>query len=81
MRNEWGRYYKTTPGIGSPAKEQLNENRTLTIELREQCLGLLQVLGVEAFGEPVDLGEHRTRLIATTLRCEQTRETHVVRSS
>ena len=50
-------YYKTTPGIGSPAKERLNENRTLTIELREQCLGLLQVLGVEAFGEPVvDLG-------------------------
>src|SRR6266849_3548014 len=62
------------PGIPSvPHFEQ----RILCSQLVEQRLGISQVGGVEAFGEPaVDFGEHRARLVATTLLCEQPRETH-----
>jgi hypothetical protein len=36
----------------------------LLTQLLQQRLGILQVGGVEALGEPsIDLGEHRTRLI------------------
>jgi hypothetical protein len=49
----------------------------LRTELNEQCLGVLQVGGVEAFGEPVvDVGEHRTRVIAAPLLREQASEAH-----
>jgi hypothetical protein len=35
-------------------------------QIVEQCLGVFQVGGVEAFCEPaVDVGEHRARLVAT----------------
>ena len=45
------------------------------LQLVEQRLGVFQVGGVEALGEPVvDFGEHRARFVATTLRCEQPRE-------
>jgi hypothetical protein len=48
---------------------------TLIGQLVEQSLGVFEVGGVEAFGEPtVDCGEHRPRLLATTLRHEQSRE-------
>jgi hypothetical protein len=41
----------------------------------QQRLGDLQVGRVETFGEPaVDLGEHRTRLVATPSFGEQSRE-------
>ena len=43
-------------------------NFMLSAQLVEQRLGVFQVGGVEAFGEPVvDFGEHRARLVATTL--------------
>src|SRR5229473_1019104 len=46
-------------------------------QLLEQRLGVFQVGGVEALGEPaVDLGEHRTRLVAAALFVEQPREAH-----
>ena len=46
--------------------------RYLRTELIEQSLGVLQIGGIEAFGEPVvDVGEHHARLIATALRGEQ----------
>src|SRR5216683_2628744 len=50
---------------------------TSRTQLVEQCLGVLEVGGVEAFGEPaVDFGEHRSRFIAAALAVEQARETH-----
>ena len=40
----------------------------LRAQLLEQRLGVLQIGGVEAFGEPaVDLGEHRARFVAEAL--------------
>jgi hypothetical protein len=43
--------------------------------LVEQGLGLFRVGGVEAFGElAVNVGEHRTHLVATALTFEQSRE-------
>ena len=49
--------------------------RGLASQFVEQSLGVLQVGGVEALGEPaVDLGEHRTRFVATALLLEQPRE-------
>jgi hypothetical protein len=42
----------------------------------EECFGILQVGGVEAFSEPVvDVGEHRARFGALILHREQPRET------
>ena len=42
------------------------EQRMSVIQLVEQHLGVLQVGGVEALGEPVvDLGERRARFLAT----------------
>ena len=50
--------------------------RRLASQFIEQRLGVLQVGGVEALGEPaVDFGEHRARLVAAALRREQPRET------
>ena len=47
----------------------------LFVKLVEQGLGIFQVVGVEAFCEPVvDLGEHRARFVAMTLLREQSRE-------
>jgi len=47
----------------------------LPVQLVEQRLGVLQVGGVETFGEPVvNVGEHRARLVSTTLTVEQPRE-------
>jgi len=44
-------------------------------QLFKQGLGVFQVGGIEAFGEPVvDLGEHRAGLVATILRGEKARE-------
>ena len=41
-------------------------------QLVEQGLCVLQVDGIEPLGEPaVDSGEHRARLVAMTLPCEQ----------
>jgi MFS family permease len=49
--------------------------RASAVQFLQQRLGVLQVGGVEAFGEPaVDLGEHRARLVAMALLREQPRE-------
>src|SRR6266478_3418466 len=49
----------------------------LLVQFVEQRLGFLQVGGVEALGEPVvDFGEHRARLAALALFCEQPRQAH-----
>jgi hypothetical protein len=43
----------------------------LLVQRVKQRLGVFQVGGVEALGEPaVDRGEHRARFIALTLLCE-----------
>jgi hypothetical protein len=48
--------------------EEPVEQRILRSQFVEQRVGVLQVGGVEAFGEPVvDLGEHRARLVALAL--------------
>ncbi len=61
-------------GLSLPHFEQ---RMSQLLKLVEQSLGVVQVGGVEAFGEPVvDVGEHRARLVATALRCEQSREAH-----
>src|SRR5215469_12863786 len=53
----------------SPPDERLNR------QLIEQRLGLLEVGGVKALGEPVvDFAEHRARFVALALRCQQARE-------
>jgi hypothetical protein len=45
---------------------------TSRTQLVEQRLGVLQIGGVEAFGEPVvNFGEHRARFFAATLRGKQ----------
>jgi len=47
----------------------------LFAKLLEQCLGVLQIGGVEAFREPVvDFGEHRASFISLALLVEQSRE-------
>jgi hypothetical protein len=49
----------------------------LAIQFVEQRLGVLQVGGVEALGEPVvDFGEHRERLVAAAGVAEQPGEAH-----
>jgi hypothetical protein len=49
--------------------------RTLSTQLVEQRLGILQIGGVEALGEPVvDLGEHPARFVASALLLPQSRE-------
>src|SRR5216683_2714852 len=46
-------------------------------QLVEQRLCIFEVGGVETLGEPVVyFGEHRARLVATALRCEQSCEAH-----
>ena len=48
----------------------------------EQRLGVLQIGGVEALGEPaVDFGEHRARFVATTLVASSRARLIVARSS
>jgi hypothetical protein len=48
---------------------------TSRTQLVEQRLGVFQVGGVEAFGEPaVDFGQHRARLVAFALFVEQPSE-------
>ena len=48
----------------------------LVAQLIQQRLGLLQVGGVEAFGEPVvDFRQHRARLVATIGVAQQLRAT------
>jgi hypothetical protein len=56
-----------------PLKEgNQKKDRELSAQLIEERLGVLQVGGVEALGEPViDVGEHRARLVAMTLLREQ----------
>ena len=50
-------------------------NKRLVAQLIEQRLGLFQIGGIEAFGEPVvDRGEHRARFSGTALSREQTAE-------
>jgi hypothetical protein len=47
----------------------------LCFQFIEQRLGVFQIGGVEAFGEPaIDLSEHRPRFVAATLFREQPRE-------
>ncbi len=49
----------------------------LAAQLVEQCLGLSQIGGVEALGEPaVNFDEHRACLVAFALLFEQPGETH-----
>jgi hypothetical protein len=49
----------------------------LLAQLIEQRLGVFQIGGVEALGEPaVDFGEHRARFVAFAFLVEQLRETH-----
>src|SRR2546430_6741374 len=49
--------------------------KSLIAHLDEQRLGILQVGGVEALGEPtIDVGEHRARLAAAILFGEQLAE-------
>jgi hypothetical protein len=44
------------------------EQRILRTPLVEQRLGVFEIGGIEAFGEPaVDFGEHRARVVATAL--------------
>ena len=48
----------------------------LFVKLVEQGLGVFQIGGVDALGEPVvDFREHRARLVLLALLSEQTRET------
>jgi hypothetical protein len=56
----------------------LEQGRTgLCAQFVQQRLGILQIGGVEAFGEPViDNREYRARFIATTGVPKQPRETH-----
>src|ERR1700680_2274828 len=43
----------------------------------EQSLGVLQIGGIEAFGEPiVDFGEHCARFVAPAYVAEQSCQTH-----
>jgi len=45
--------------------------------LGEQCLGVLQIGGVETFGEPVvNVGEHRARFVALALSVESVQQRH-----
>src|SRR5215472_205995 len=49
----------------------------LAVQLVEQRLGFFQVGGVEPLREPVvNFCEHRARLVATALFCEQPRQAH-----
>ena len=62
-----------------PRREKGRTRRSLRtllfVELVEQGLGVFQVGGIEAFGEPVvDFGQHRARFIEMTLLREQARE-------
>src|SRR5271156_2144705 len=45
-----------------------NQMTVLRYDFFQHCLGVFQIAGVETFGEPVvDFGEHRARLVVTTL--------------
>ena len=65
----------STPGFDFHLRSSLNEDygctkkfRGLAPKLIHQRLNVLQVGGVEAFGEPVvDVGEHRAGFIALAL--------------
>src|ERR1700730_8609390 len=47
------------------------------LQLLHQRLGVLEIGGIEAFGEPiVDFGEHRPRFLASARRCEQARKAY-----
>jgi hypothetical protein len=51
--------------------------RVLFDQFVEQCLGVFQIGGVEAFGEPaIDVGEHCAGFSAATLLLEQPGEAH-----
>ena len=78
----------TTPAREPPPKQGLGAGHWCVVprsqfaqygarlQLVEQCLGVFQVRGVEALGEPaVNLGEHCARLFAMALFRVQPRET------
>jgi hypothetical protein len=49
--------------------------RILRSQFVEQCLGVFQIGGVEALGEPaVHFGQHRARLVATAHLCDEARK-------
>src|SRR5579862_453855 len=62
--------------VSQPKSRGRRSLRTLLfVQLVEQGLGIIQIGGIEAFGEPVvDFGEHRARFVAMTLLREQSRE-------
>src|SRR5260370_657888 len=70
---------KSAMGPEPPARFSLlhlgHSMKLLLRQLLEQRLGILEVGGVEALGEPVvDFTEHRARLVAAALLREQPRE-------
>src|SRR5271155_4828991 len=66
---------KSAPGLTGETTRAAIGTAPSAAQLVEQRLGVLQVGGVEAFGEPVvDVGEHRARLVALALLREQPRE-------
>ena len=70
-------------GFSAPQFEQriFPSGRHSISHLVKQCLGVFQVGGVEAFGQPVvDLGQHRASLVAFALLREQPRETSSLRA-
>jgi hypothetical protein len=85
---EWNRRaripaHKPPPERGLRAGHWYTMSRSLfaqngaRLQLLQQRLGVLEIGGIEAFGEPiVDFGEHRARLIAATLLRKQPREAH-----
>jgi hypothetical protein len=64
------------PGPRSRYSPRTSRKSSLGAELFEQGLGVLQVGGVEALGEPViDEGEHRAGFVATAPTIEQSHKT------
>jgi len=59
------------------ATQQPRVSGSYGAQLLEQCLGVLQIGGIEALGEPaVDLGEPRARLLRADHAAKPARSTH-----
>src|SRR5215472_1237069 len=76
MKPQWAQH--TRCKTSRPRDSRLRTSRTSSsgAELVQQRLGVLQIGGLEALGEPVvDLGDHRARLVAAIGVAHEPRET------
>ena len=76
MKPQWAQHTRCKTSRPRDSRLRTSCTSSSGAQLVQQRLGVLQIGGVEAFGEPVvDLGDHRARLVAPIGVAHEPRET------